>query len=109
MHHPSAIISPKAILDEKVEVGPFSVIGEGVEIGSGTRVESHVIINGPTEIGKNNHIFQFSSIGDGSPDKKYKGEPTKLIIGNNNVIREGVTIHRGTIQEEGRWKKRYQN
>ena len=101
MHHPSAIISPKAILDEKVEVGPFSVIGEGVEIGSGTRVESHVIINGPTEIGKNNHIFQFSSIGDGSPDKKYKGEPTKLLIGNNNVIREGVTIHRGTIQESG--------
>ena len=101
MHHPSAIISPKAILDEKVEVGPFSVIGEGVEIGSGTRVESHVIINGPTEIGKNNHIFQFSSIGDGSPDKKYKGEPTKLLIGNNNVIREGVTIHRGTVQESG--------
>ena len=101
MHHPSAIISPKAILDEKVEVGPFSVIGEGVEIGSGTRVESHVIINGPTEIGKNNHIFQFSSIGDGSPDKKYKGEPTKLLIGNNNVIREGVTVHRGTIQESG--------
>jgi UDP-N-acetylglucosamine acyltransferase len=101
VHHPSAIISPKAILDEKVEVGPFSVIGEGVEIGSGTRVESHVIINGPTEIGKNNHIFQFSSIGDGSPDKKYKGEPTKLLIGNNNVIREGVTIHRGTIQESG--------
>ena len=101
MHHPSAIINSKAILDEKVEVGPFSVIGEGVEIGSGTRVESHVIINGPTEIGKNNHIFQFSSIGDGSPDKKYKGEPTKLLIGNNNVIREGVTIHRGTVQENG--------
>ena len=56
---------------------------------------------GPTEIGKDNHIFQFASVGDGSPDKKYKGEPTKLIVGNNNVIREGVTIHRGTVQEEG--------
>ena len=109
MHHPTSIINSKALLEEGVEVGPYSVIGPDVKISSGTKIESHVIINGPSEIGKNNHIFQFSSIGDGSPDKKYKGEPTKLIIGNNNVIREGVTIHRGTIQEEGRWKKRYQN
>jgi UDP-N-acetylglucosamine acyltransferase len=101
MHHPTSIINSKALLEEGVEVGPYSIIGSDVKISSGTKIESHVIINGPSEIGKNNHIFQFSSIGDGSPDKKYKGEPTKLIIGNNNVIREGVTIHRGTIQEEG--------
>jgi UDP-N-acetylglucosamine acyltransferase len=101
MHHPTAIIDNNASLDEGVYVGPYSIIGPDVKISKGTRIESHVIINGPTLIGRDNHIFQFTSIGDGSPDKKYKGEPTQLIIGNNNVIREGVTIHRGTVQEEG--------
>ena len=101
MHHPTAIIDPKAKLDKNVEVGPYCVIGSGVKIGSGTILESHVILKGNTKIGKKNHIFQFSTIGDGSPDKKYKGEPTKLIIGDENQIREGVTIHRGTIQEKG--------
>ena len=101
MHHPTAIIDPKAQLDEGVSVGPYSIIGADVEIGSGTVIESHVILKGPTTMGKNNRILQFSSIGDGSPDKKYKDEPTKLVIGNENTIREGVTIHRGTIQEKG--------
>ena len=101
MHHSTAIIDKKAHLEEGVQIGPYSVIGPDVKTLSGTKIESHVIINGPTEIGKDNHIFQFASVGDGSPDKKYKGEPTKLIVGNNNVIREGVTIHRGTVQEEG--------
>ena len=101
MHHPTAIIDLKAKLDKNVEVGPYCVIGPGVKIGSGTILESHVILKGNTKIGKKNHIFQFSTIGDGSPDKKYKGEPTKLIIGDENQIREGVTIHRGTIQEKG--------
>jgi len=101
MHHPTAIIDPKAQLDEGVDVGPYSIIGADVEIGFGTVIESHVILKGPTIMGKNNRILQFSSIGDGSPDKKYKDEPTKLVIGDENTIREGVTIHRGTIQEKG--------
>jgi len=101
MHHPTAIIDPKAKIDEGVQIGPYSIIGADVELGSGTVIESHVIVKGPTIIGKNNRILQFSSIGDGSPDKKYKDEPTQLIIGDENTIREGVTIHRGTIQEKG--------
>jgi UDP-N-acetylglucosamine acyltransferase len=101
MHHPTAIIDPKAKIDEGVDIGPYSIIGADVEIGSETIIESHVILKGPTIMGKRNHIFQFSSIGDGSPDKKYKNEPTKLILGDENTIREGVTVHRGTIQEKG--------
>ena len=101
MHHPTAIIDSKAKLDEDVEVGPFCVIGAGVKIGSGSILESHVILKGNTKLGLNNHLFQFSTVGDGSPDRKYKGEPTKLVIGDENQIREGVTIHRGTIQEKG--------
>lgn len=97
--HPSAIIDPDAKLADDVSVGPWTVIGAGVEIGSGTRVESHVVIKGPTRIGCNNHILQFSSVGEGTPDLKYNGEPTRLIIGDKNIIREGVTIHRGTIQD----------
>ena len=101
MHHHTAIIDPKAKINEGVQIGPYSIIGADVEIGSGTVIESHVIVKGPTKMGKNNRILQFSSIGDGSPDKKYKDEPTQLIIGDENIIREGVTIHRGTIQEKG--------
>ena len=101
MHHPTAIIDPKAKVDEGVHIGPYSIVGADVELGCGTVIESHVIVKGPTIIGKNNRILQFSSIGDGSPDKKYKDEPTQLIIGDENIIREGVTIHRGTIQEKG--------
>ena len=99
MQHPSSIIDPSAVIHESVEIGPFSLIGPGVKIDSDTKVESHVIIKGPTTIGKRNHIFQFSTVGDGSPDKKYKNEPTTLIIGDDNIIREGVTIHRGTVQD----------
>ena len=76
-------------------------IGPGVEIDAETKIESHVILKGPTKIGKRNHIFQFSTVGDGSPDKKYNNEPTTLVIGDDNIIREGVTIHRGTIQDKG--------
>ena len=101
MHHHTAIIDPKAKIDEGVQIGPYSIIGADVELGSGTVIESHVIVKGPTKLGKNNRILQFSSIGDGSPDNKYKDEPTQLIIGDENIIREGVTIHRGTIQEKG--------
>ena len=101
MIHPSSIIDPSAKIASSVEIGPFCLIGPNVEIGEDTKVESHVILKGPTKIGKKNHIFQFSTLGDGSPDKKYNNEPTTLVIGNENIIREGVTIHRGTIQDRG--------
>ncbi|MBR9911004.1 MAG: acyl-ACP--UDP-N-acetylglucosamine O-acyltransferase [Gammaproteobacteria bacterium] len=101
MIDPRAIIDPAARLGEGVSVGPWSIVGPGVEIGDGCRIESHVIIKGPTVIGRNNHIFQFSSVGEDTPDLKYKGEDTRLVMGDNNVIREGVTIHRGTVQDQG--------
>ena len=101
MIHPQALVSPEAKLDESVTVGPFAVIGADVELGAGTRVEAHAVIKGPTRIGRENHIFQFASIGDDPQDKKYRGEPTRLEIGDRNTIREYCTINRGTIQDEG--------
>ena len=98
---PRAIIDPSAKLADDVQVGPWSIIGPDVEIGEGTVVGPHVIIKGPTVIGKHNRIYQFSSVGEDTPDLKYKGEPTRLVIGDHNVIREGVTIHRGTVQDRG--------
>jgi UDP-N-acetylglucosamine acyltransferase len=94
-----AIVHPDARLAPDVEVGPWSIIGPDVEIGEGTVIASHVVLKGPTVIGKHNRIFQFSSIGEDTPDLKYKGEPTRLVIGDHNTIREGVTIHRGTVQD----------
>lgn len=99
--HATAIIASDAKLATDVEVGAYSVIGPGVSIGAGTRVGPHAVINGPTQIGANNHIFQFASIGDAPQDKKYRGEPTRLIIGDCNVFREGVTINRGTTHDKG--------
>ncbi|WP_233468222.1 acyl-ACP--UDP-N-acetylglucosamine O-acyltransferase [Zooshikella ganghwensis] len=96
---PRAIIDPGAKLAADVEIGPWTYVGPNVEIDSGTVVHSHVVLKGPTKIGKNNRIFQFSSVGEDCQDKKYKGEPTRLEIGDNNIIREGCTIHRGTIQD----------
>lgn len=96
-----AIIDPKAKIGENVKIGPWSIIGPDVQIGDNCEIASHVVIRGPSIIGKNNRFYQFSTIGDDTPDLKYKGEPTKLIIGDNNVIREGVTIHRGTVQDKG--------
>jgi UDP-N-acetylglucosamine acyltransferase len=96
-----AIVSPKAQLASDVTVGPFSIIGPDVQIGAGTIVGPHVVINGPTVIGADNHIFQFASIGDAPQDKKYKGEPTRLEIGDRNVFRESVTVNRGTAQDQG--------
>ncbi|WP_295463604.1 acyl-ACP--UDP-N-acetylglucosamine O-acyltransferase [uncultured Pseudomonas sp.] len=94
-----AIVDPQARLAADVQVGPWSIIGPDVEIGEGTVIGPHVILKGPTVIGCHNRIFQFSSIGEDTPDLKYKGEPTRLRIGDHNVIREGVTIHRGTVQD----------
>lgn len=94
-----ALIHPTAKIGEGVKIGPWTSVGADVTIGEGTEIASHVVVKGPTFIGKNNKIFQFSSIGEDTPDLKYKGEPTRLVIGDNNTIREGVTIHRGTIQD----------
>lgn len=98
MIHPTAIIDPQATLAADVSVGPYSVIGPNVEIDAGSQIASHVVIEGPTRIGKNNRIFQFASIGAEPQDKKYGGEATLLEIGDNNLIRESVTINRGTAQ-----------
>src|SRR5690554_8042187 len=99
MIHPTAIIDPAARLAEDVQVGPWSMIGPDVEIDSGCVIGSHVVIQGPTRIGRNNRIFQFASVGAECQDKKYRGEPTRLEIGDDNVIREHVTIHRGTVRD----------
>jgi UDP-N-acetylglucosamine acyltransferase len=96
---PRAIIDPSAKLADDVVVGPWSIIGPDVEIGEGSVLGPNVIIKGPTRIGKHNRIYQFSSLGEDTPDRKYKGEPTRLVIGDHNIIREGVTMHRGTIQD----------
>ena len=96
---PRAIIDPSAKLADDVVVGPWSIIGPDVEIGEGTVLGPHVIVKGPTKIGKHNQVYQFSSLGEDTPDRKYKGEPTRLVIGDHNIIREGVTMHRGTIQD----------
>ena len=99
--HATAIISDKASIADDVEIGPYSIIGDDVVIGSGTRIDGHVVINGPTTIGADNHIYQFASIGDDPQDKKYADEPTKLIIGDRNTIREYCTLSRGTAQDQG--------
>jgi UDP-N-acetylglucosamine acyltransferase len=92
----SARIDPSAELDENVSIGPWCMIGPGVQIGAGTRIEPSVIIRSNTRIGKNNHIYQFSSVGEDPADKKFTGEETWLEIGDDNIFREGVTLHRGT-------------
>lgn len=97
--HSLAVIDPRARIADDAEIGPFTVIGPEVEIGAGTRIASHVVIKGPTVIGAHNQILQFSTIGEDTPDLKYKGEATRLVIGDHNIIREGVTIHRGTVQD----------
>lgn len=101
MIHATAIISDSANISDDVEIGPYSIIGDDVTIASGTRVDSHVVINGPTDIGQDNHIYQFASIGDDPQDKKYAGEPTALKIGDRNTIREFCTVSRGTTQDKG--------
>lgn len=94
--HPTAIVSEKAEIGKNVSIGPFCIIGDKVKIGEGTNLRSHIVVDGDTEIGKNNDIFPFASIGVKPQDLKYDNEDTKVIIGDNNQIRESVTIHRGT-------------
>jgi len=97
--HPSAIIDPSAQIADDVTIGAYSIIGADVVIGSGCQIAPHVVIKGSATIGKNNRIFQFATIGEDCQDKKYHGERTFLEIGDNNVIRENCTIHRGTVQD----------
>lgn len=99
--HPTAIIDPSAELDENVKVGAYSVIGAKVSIGAGSTIGPHVVIEGPTRIGRDNRIFQFASLGAMPQDKKYQGEETWLEIGDRNVIREFCTFNRGTVQDRG--------
>lgn len=95
----SAIIDPSAQIADGVEIGPFTLIGPDVVIEEGTIISSHVVVKGPTKIGKNNRIFQFCTIGEDCQDKKFAGEPTRLEIGDNNIFREACTVHRGTTQD----------
>jgi UDP-N-acetylglucosamine acyltransferase len=99
--HATAIVAPDAILGEDVEIGPYCVIGPGVEIGHGTRLGAHATIHCHTKVGAGNAIHAFASIGDAPQDKKYNGEPTRLEIGDRNVIREFVTLNRGTTKDRG--------
>lgn len=101
--HSTAIVEDGAILEPGVKIGPFCIVGKDARIGKNTVLQSHVVVEGITEIGENNTIYSFVSIGKASQDLKYKGEPTKTIIGDNNSIREFVTIHRGT---DDRWETR---
>ena len=101
MIDPRAVISPQTQIAADVQIGPFTVIGPDVVIGARTWIGPHAVINGPTRIGADNKIFQFSSLGDAPQDKKYKGEPTQLEIGDRNVFRESVTVNRGTTHDKG--------
>ena len=101
MIHKTAIINPKASISKNVKIGPYSIIGPNVKIGENTEIQSHVSIVGQTIVGNNNKIYPFASIGNDPQDMKYKGEKTKLIIGDNNSIREYSTINPGTIQGGG--------
>ena len=97
-----SIIDSSAKIDQSVKIGPFCVIGPDVEIGPNCILHSHVVIKGPTKISEGNVFYQFSTIGEDTPDKKYHGEPTTLEIGKNNIFREGVTVHRGTVQDKSK-------
>lgn len=99
--HPTALVDPQARLAEGVSVGAYTVIGPNVEIGEGTTIGAHAVIEGHTTIGRDNRIFQFASLGADPQDKKYAGEPTQLIIGNGNTIREFTTFNTGTVQDKG--------
>ncbi len=99
--HATAIVDPAAELDGSVSVGAYSVIGPGVKVGAGTTIGPHVVIEGPTTIGRDNRIFQFASLGAAPQDMKYRGEPTELLIGDRNTIREFCTFNRGTAQDAG--------
>ena len=97
--HSTAIVSENAVIDPSVKIGPYSIVGDHVKIGADTVVHSHVVLDGNLEIGKGNEFFQFGSIGAPPQDFSYKGEDTRVVIGDNNIFREYVSIHRGTTKE----------
>lgn len=99
--HATAQVAPGAELGDGVEVGAYAVIGPDVQVGANTRIGPHAVVQGPTRIGADNVIFQFASVGSAPQDKKYKGEPTRLEVGDRNVIRECVTLNRGTTKDQG--------
>ncbi|MGP1629154.1 MAG: acyl-ACP--UDP-N-acetylglucosamine O-acyltransferase [Giesbergeria sp.] len=99
--HASAVVDAAAQIDASVQIGPYAVIGPHVSIAAGTTVGAHCVIDGHTSIGRDNRIFQFASVGAPPQDKKYAGEPTKLVIGDRNTIREFCTINTGTAQDRG--------
>lgn len=101
MIHEQALVDPLAQVASDAEIGPFCVIGPHVEIGSGTSVDAHTVVRGPTRIGRDNRIFSFASVGEAPQDLKYAGEPTELIIGDRNTLREYVTLNRGTPEGGG--------
>ncbi len=99
--HPTAIVDPRAKLAPSVSVGAYAVIDGDVEIDEGTSIGHHCVVTGHTKIGRDNRIFHFASIGEANQDKKYKGEPTRLVIGDRNTIREYCSLNRGTVQDKG--------
>ncbi|MGA0840904.1 MAG: acyl-ACP--UDP-N-acetylglucosamine O-acyltransferase [Pseudomonadales bacterium] len=102
MIDPRAIIDPDARIGSDVEVGPWTLIGPGVELGDGCRIASHVVIKGPTRFGRRNRVYPFAVIGEDTSDQSYRGEPTELLIGDDNTFRESVSVHRGTVKDRGR-------
>lgn len=102
MIHPTAIVDPKAEIGENVEIGPYSVIEKGVSLGEGTKIGPHVVVREGTQIGKRCQIYQFSSIGEAPQAIAYRGEPTLLQVGDHNIIREYVTLHRGSVKGGGK-------
>ena len=99
--HPSALVDPRAQLADDVVVGPFSIVGPDVSIGAGTVLKSHVVVEGRTTIGERNVFHPGAVIGCTPQDKKYRGEPTRLVVGDDNVVRENCTMAVGTVQDEG--------
>jgi UDP-N-acetylglucosamine acyltransferase len=99
--HPTAIVDPRAKIAADVEIGPYAVVGPEVEIGPGCVIGPHAVIDGRTRMGANNRVYQFVSLGAAPQDKKYRGEPTRLEIGDGNTIREFCTFNRGTAQDTG--------
>jgi UDP-N-acetylglucosamine acyltransferase len=99
--HPTAIVDPRARLGARVSVGPYTVIDGDVEVGEGTSIGAHCVVTGHTTIGRDNRIFHFCSVGEANQDKKYRGEPTRLVIGDRNTIREYCSLSRGTVQDAG--------
>jgi UDP-N-acetylglucosamine acyltransferase len=99
--HPTAIVADDAVIAPDVQIGPYAIIGSQVQIGPGCVIGPHALVHGPTKMGCNNHVFQFACIGEGPQDLSYKGEPTRLEIGDRNIFREYVSVHRGTMKDKG--------